>query len=115
MDEGMAVLNEEQKGDVLILHIKGRLDAVSAPIAEKRIIDVINSGHVKLLFEMSGVTYLSSAGMRVLLSTTKRLKTLSGKLSVCCVTVNILDILKISGFDHVLDLFNTQEDALRHF
>jgi len=113
--EGVVELKEEKKGDVLILRIKGRLDAISSPAAEKKVFDCINSGQSKLLLDFAGVSYLSSAGMRMLLSTTKKLKTLSGKLVVCSITSNVMDVLKMSGFDHVLDLAKTEEEALRKF
>lgn len=107
-------LKEETKGKVFILHIKGRLDALSSPTAEKRIFDAINSGQQKLLLDMSGVTYLSSAGMRMLLSTSKKLRTLSGKMAISGMTANVLDVLKMSGFDHVLELYKSEEEAMRH-
>ena len=113
--EGMIDIKEEKSGDILILHVKGRLDAISSPAAEKKVFDLINDGQHKLLLDFNGVDYLSSAGMRMLLSTTKKLKTLSGKLIVCSITANVLDVLKLSGFDHVLDLAQTEEEALRKF
>lgn len=108
-------LTDETKGDVLIWHIKGRLDAVSSPITEKKVFDAINQGQIKLIFNLSEVTYLSSAGMRMLLSTTKKLRTLSGRLIVCSVSTNVMDVLKMSGFDHVLDLSVNEVEALRQF
>lgn len=113
--EGTVDVKEERKGNVLIFRIKGRLDAISSPMAEKKIFDSINNGEHRLLLDFNGVSYLSSAGMRMLLSTTKKLKTLSGQLAICCITTNVLDVLKMSGFDHVLDLFKTEEEAMRQF
>jgi anti-sigma B factor antagonist/stage II sporulation protein AA (anti-sigma F factor antagonist) len=114
LPESLADLKEEQKGDVFIVRIKGRLDAISSPFAEKKICDSVESGQSKILLDMSGVTYLSSAGMRMLLSSTKKLKTYSGRLAVCSTSSNVMDVLKISGFDHVLELFKTEEEALKH-
>ena len=105
----------EQKGNVLILRINGRLDAVSSPLAEKKVFEAITEGRSNLIMDMSHVGYLSSAGMRMLLSTTKKLRTMSGKLAVCNVTTSVVDILKMSGFDHALHLFKTEEEALKHF
>lgn len=51
----------------------------------------------------------------MLLSTIKKLKGLSGKLVVCSVTNNVMDVLKMSGFDHVLELSKNEEDALKKF
>lgn len=113
--EGLIELKEDAREDVLILHLHGRLDAVSSPVAERRVFDYINNGQHKLLLEFSGVDYLSSAGMRMLLSTTKKLRTLTGQLVICSVTPNVMDVLKMSGFDHVLEIVKTEEDGLRRF
>jgi anti-anti-sigma factor len=113
--EGVIELKEDKKGDVLVIKIKGRLDAISSPSAEKKVFECINNGQNKLLLDFSGVTYLSSAGMRMLLSTTKKLKTLSGKLIVCSISQNVMDVLKMSGFDHVLDISQSEGEALRRF
>lgn len=114
MAGGMDV-KEEKKGDVLILRIKGRLDAISAPAAEKKVFDCINSGNSNLILDVSGVDYLSSAGMRMLLSTTKKLKSISGRMILFGMTNNVMDVLKMSGFDHVLELCRTEEEALHKF
>lgn len=113
--EGLVDLKEEKKGEVLILRLKGRLDAISSPLAEKKIFESINSGEHKVLLDFRGVDYLSSAGMRMLLSTSKKLKTLSGKLIVCSINSNIMDVLRMSGFDHVLEIANDEEEAIRKF
>jgi anti-sigma B factor antagonist/stage II sporulation protein AA (anti-sigma F factor antagonist) len=114
-NEGLIDVTEDIRDDVSILHIEGRLDAISSPLAEHKIFDYINQGKHKLLLDFSKVDYLSSAGMRMLLSTTKKLKALDGKLVVCSVTPNVIDVLRMSGFDHVLDLARTEEDGLRRF
>jgi anti-anti-sigma factor len=113
--DGLVSIKEEAQGDVLILRMSGRLDAVSSPIAERKVFDYINNGQHKLLLDFSGIDYLSSAGMRMLLSVTKKLKTLSGKLVLFSVTTNVMDVLKMSGFDHVLEMTQTEEDGLRRF
>lgn len=113
--DSVAELIEEQKGEVLVVRIKGRLDAVSSPIAEKKVFDAINNGNHKVILELGGVVYVSSAGMRMLLSTTKKIRSLSGKLCICSMTPNVMDVLKMSGFDHILDLYSGEEDALKHF
>lgn len=111
----MTNLVVEQKGNVFILRIRGRLDAICSPLTEKRVFEAINEGQYNLLLDMSGVSYLSSAGMRMLLSVTKRLRAMSGKLAICSVTSNVVDVLKMSGFDHALHVFKTEEEALKFF
>lgn len=113
--DGLVSIKDESKGDILVLRMSGRLDAVSSPTAERKVFDYINNGQIKLLFDFAGIDYLSSAGMRMLLSVAKKLKTLSGKLVLFSVTTNVMDILKMSGFDHVLDIVQTEEEGLRRF
>jgi anti-anti-sigma factor len=113
--DSLVSIKEEIKGDVLVLRLSGRLDAVSSPSAERKVFDFINNGHHKLLLDFSGVDYLSSAGMRMLLSVTKKLKTLSGKVVLFSVIPNVMDVLKMSGFDHVLEIVKIEEDGLRRF
>lgn len=110
---GLIELKDEKKGEVLILRAAGRLDAISSPIAEHAIFDFITEGWHKLLLDFSKVEYLSSAGIRMLLSITKKLRTLSGKLVVYGVTPNVMDVLKMSGFDHVLEMSDSEEEGMR--
>lgn len=113
--EGYVEIKEIQRASVLVLYLLGRLDAVSSPGVEKRVFDSIHGGQHFLILNFSDVTYLSSAGMRMLLATAKRLKALSGKMVVCCVPPNVMDVLKMSGFDHVLELSATEEEAFARF
>lgn len=113
--EELVRIKSEVKGEIMVLKLAGRLDAVSSPQAEREVFDLINEGHYKLLVDFSTVDYLSSAGMRMLLSVTKKLRTLSGKLVICSVNRNVMDVLKMSGFDHVLELFDTEDEGLRQF
>jgi len=115
LTEGSLEISEEKARGILILHVKGRLDALSSPKAEKIVFGCINDGHHKLLLDFSQMEYLSSAGMRMLLSTSKKLKSSTGKLVLCAVTPNVMDVLKMSGFDRVLEIAKSQEEALPHF
>ena len=113
--DGLVNIKEDVKGDVFILRMSGRLDAISSPLTESKVFEYINNGQYKLLFDFGGIDYLSSAGMRMLLSVTKKLKSMSGKLVLFALAPNVFDILKMSGFDHVLEIVQTEEDGLRRF
>lgn len=112
---GLVGIKEESKGDILILKLNGRLDAVSSPAVERKIFDYLSRDKHKLLLDFSGIDYLSSAGLRMLLSVTKKIRSLSGKLILFSVTTNVVEILKMSGFDHVLEIASTEEEGVRRF
>lgn len=113
--DGVIDVKEDRNGDILILRFKGRLDALSTPETEKTVFNYIASGQSNLLLDFSGVDYISSAGMRMLLAITKKLKTVSGQLVVCSITTNVMDVFKMSGFDHVLELTRSEKEGISKF
>lgn len=108
-------IEQEKKGDVLLLRIVGRLDALSSEITEKKIVSLITKGDHNVLLDFTEVDYLSSAGMRMLLAVFKHVRDHSGKLAICSVDDGVMDVLKMSGFDEVLHVFTTEAEALRCF
>lgn len=108
-------VEQEIKGRVLLLRIIGRLDALSSENAEKKLLGLIQKSEPYVLLDFTEVDYLSSAGMRMLLAIFKRIRDSSGKLAVCSVDDGVMDVLKMSGFHEVLDVFATQDEALTRF
>lgn len=109
-------LAQEKKGDILILRVGGRLDAVSSPQLEKQVMDSINeSNHNKVLMNFENVSYLSSAGMRLLLSTTKKMKSKEGKFIISSVNDGVMEVIKMAGFDHILNIYNSEDEGLNMF
>lgn len=71
MGVGLSIELEEIEHRV-ILRLDGRIDAASAPILERKLNSLVEEDHLYLLLDFSRVDYLSSAGMRVLLSVSKK-------------------------------------------
>ena len=62
----------EQEADVYVVSIEGRMDASTTPVIEKKLAGLLEKAE-KVLFDFSNVVYLSSAGMRLLLSMSKKM------------------------------------------
>lgn len=108
-------IEQEKKGHVLLLRIIGRLDALSSESAQQKVLAIIKQGENNVLLDFTEVNYLSSAGMRMLLAIFKHLHEVSGRLAVCSVDDGVMEVLKMSGFDEVFEVFPTQDEALRRF
>lgn len=104
----------EEKGDVVVVRVKGRLDAASSPQLEKKINSIIESGHFKLVLNLADVEYLSSAGMRLMLAVSKKLKHLEGKVVACNLNDDVMDVIKMAGFHQVLEIYPTEEESFSH-
>ena len=96
-----------------ILRIQGRLDAASSPVLEKKVNQLIGNERKVLILDFSQVEYLSSAGMRLLLSTTKKLKERNGFLVIFSVGEESMEIIKMAGFEHILNICGTEREALQ--
>ena len=68
--------------------------------------------HVQLLLDFTDVDYLSSAGMRLLLSATKKLKAREGVLLLSGVGEEVMEIIKMAGFEKILAIFSSEKEAL---
>lgn len=102
----------EEKDEVVVFRISGRLDAASSPQLEKKISSIIDSGHFRILLDLANVEYLSSAGMRLMLSISKRLKNIEGKIVACSLNDEVMDVIRMAGFDQVLEVYPTEAAAL---
>lgn len=112
MGVGLRIELEEIEHRV-ILRLDGRLDAASSPILERKIANLIEEDHYHLLLDFSRVDYLSSAGMRVLLSATKKLSSKKGGLILFSLTEDVSEVIKMAGFDKILRIFSSEKEALQ--
>lgn len=112
MGIGLQIELEEIENKI-ILRIDGRLDAASAPILEKKLNLLLDEHHYRLILDFTRVDYLSSAGLRVLLSITKKLKEKKGDLILFSLQEDVLDIVKLAGFEKILHICSNEKEALQ--
>jgi anti-sigma B factor antagonist len=104
-----------ESGDVRILSFQGNLDTNTSPQAESEINGLIEAGSQKLLINFEKLDYISSAGLRILLATAKKLKVSQGDLKICCLNETVQEVFDISGFVTILSVSTTEEEALAAF
>ena len=106
----MNITKDDRKG-IVILRCEGRLVATTSPQLEDAINLLLDQERVKILLDFSRIDYLSSAGMRLLLSMTKRLKSKKGKLALFAIHEEVREIINMAGFEKVLAIHSTEEEA----
>jgi anti-anti-sigma factor len=99
-------------GDVQVIHASGRLDTVTTEQFDARIQQVVVPGAARVVLDLAHVTYVSSAGLRSLLTLLKRVKSLDGSLVLAAVHPRVVDILEIAGFTPLFVLAATPDAAL---
>jgi len=108
-------MNKKEKiGNFTILKIKGRIDTIRSSGLEAEVNQLFDSGENNLIFNCSGMDYISSSGLRVFLIAQKKAKAVNGKLYLCNMQPAIQEIFRISGFSNLFKIFATQEEALEN-
>jgi len=97
---------------VVTLALKGRLDAGTSAQAEAAIQDFLGAGGGKLILDLAGLDYISSAGLRVLLVANKAMRRKAGALALCGAQGNVREVLEVSGFTTLFLMADTPEQAL---
>ncbi len=105
-------LEIREKDGVKCAYLEGRLDAVSTPVIEGKIAKLIEVSD-RVLMDFSKVDYLSSAGLRLLLSATKKMKAKGGTLVFCGMGDEVLEIIQMAGFERILNIFSSENKALK--
>jgi anti-anti-sigma factor len=85
--------------DLPLLRPSGRLDALSAPLLEERLKPMMVAEGQRLIFDCSALDYVSSAGLRVFLSTQRHLALHGGGLAFCCLSPVVAELFALSGLD----------------
>lgn len=90
--------DSKKEADGTVISITGRMDAMTAPDIENRLTELVNAGEKKLVVDLQGLSYISSAGLRSLLATAKKLKTTQGRMVFANLGGHVTEVFRISGF-----------------
>ncbi len=93
-------INLEQKNETMTLHLEGRLDTITSPELEG-VINALPSEVSVLILDMKELTYVSSAGLRVLLVAQKKMNRI-GSMKLTGVCAEVMDVLEMTGFADIL-------------
>jgi len=104
-------LKVDKKSGITVIEIIGDLDGTSAETAQKEISENITPG-CSLIFNMEKCTFISSAGLRVLLVSAKHIKRENGIGALAGLSGDIKDVMEMTGFDHIFNNYDTISKAI---
>jgi len=108
------VVTVEKLEKALRLKVKGRLDAVTAPTL-KGMHHLDRRGETSSIVDLEELEYISSAGLRSVLITAKRLKSDNGRICFCNTRGMVRKVFNISGFQSMFPMYDTLDEALTRF
>ena len=95
-------ITKNQDGEKLTIALEGRLDTTTAPNLEAELKTALN-GITALTFNLKDLEYISSAGLRVLLSAQKVMNT-QGEMKLLHVNDVVMEIFEVTGFSEILTI-----------
>lgn len=101
----------EEIDGVIVATLFGELDGRTAPIVQEKLLALSESNSMALL-DMSGVTYISSAGLRALLMLYRRMAANDGRVALVGLVESIRDVMTVTGFLEFFDDYATLEEGL---
>lgn len=110
--QAQGVLVREAQQDVWIVLPHDRLDAASAPELEKSLVELLHQGCSWIVVDMAQVSYISSRGLKALVSAWRRASDDGGKLVLCAIIPRVLSIFETVGFTQIFDIYPSQDAAL---
>jgi anti-anti-sigma factor len=95
------------------LTLTGRLDSATFVTLEKTINGLFSSAGDRVLIDLSALSYISSAGLRLMVVAAKRARQVGGQLILCGLSPTVRDVFEISGFLKIMATTETKAEAVR--
>lgn len=105
-------IRETESSDGTVLALVGNLDSQTSGQFQEKITTLLGQGKRRFVVDLEQLAYLSSAGLRVLLMLAKKLDLTDGGVTLCAPNEHVRSVLAVAGFDKILAIFPTREQAL---
>ena len=105
----------EHRAPTTVVRITGSVDGLTADALLSTLQQQIDAGNVRLIGDLSGVSYTSSAGLRALLATVKAARQQGGDFRLAAVLPPVHKVLEMSGFTSIIKLYADVDLAVASF
>ncbi len=100
---------------ILAIDITGKLDTQTSASASEEVMKLLDLNPAKVLLSLASLEFITSMGLLVILRAAKHVRAYGGNLKVSGARGVVKQVLEISGFDSLLDLYDDEEQAVRFF
>ena len=95
-----------------VLAVTGELELATAPRLRQAVVSLVGEGRVDIVVDLSGVDFLDSVGLGVIVSALKRVRGRDGQLVVAGAVPRVRALFELTRLDEIIDLFDTVDAAL---
>jgi anti-sigma B factor antagonist len=102
-------------GAVTIIKLKGKLDAQSAPAVNDQLKALISAGKARIVLDLEGLSYISSAGLGILNANQAEARKGGGMIRIAAITPQVKDVFDLLKFTLLFPMFASTQEALKDF
>jgi anti-sigma B factor antagonist len=96
-----------------IVAVRGEIDLFTAPELKSALAEAIETGHTRIVVDLTDTTFLDSTALGVLIGAVKRLRSRDGRLTIVNVDDNIAKTFEITGLDQIFPISATRDEAVK--
>lgn len=111
----MVEINVSGHDQVTLVEVQGRVDSMTANQLGEALTKEIDNGNVHVVLDLSSVDYMSSAGLREIVTALKKAKRGAGDLRLAQPSDRVREVLEMAGLDTIFRIFSTQSEAVGSF
>lgn len=108
-------ITHDEIGNATIVSVSGRVDSATAPKLESHLKALVAERRVCLVLDLAQTEYMSSAGLRTLVATSKQVKADSGDLRLCNPSARVAEVMRLAGLLNVFTIYGSQAEAVASF
>lgn len=110
---GTMKIQEEQTQGVTVVAPVGRVDSTTSDALDRHLVKLSAAGTRAVVIDFEGVEYISSAGLRVMLSLAKRMREKRGVLALCSMNDGVRQVFELAGFLQLFAIESSRDRALQ--
>jgi anti-sigma B factor antagonist len=107
-------VDEEEPNGAHVMNVRGEIHVTTAPEFSQRLTTAIEAGKTAIVLDLSGVEFIDSTGLSVLLNGLRRVTQLHGRLALVSANPTVLRLFQITKLDSTFDIFDDRDSAIAH-
>jgi anti-sigma B factor antagonist len=111
----VSVVPPKEAGDVTVLKVSGYLDTTTASELESALNGLLKKGCSKIVVDLSGVTYISSAGWGIFIGEIKEIRSRGGDLKLAGMVGDVFEVFQLLEFQTILEAYPSSGEAIEAF
>jgi anti-sigma B factor antagonist len=108
-------ISTHEQGAVAVVAVNGRVDSATAPDLESALKKLVETEKTQIVLDLMDVEYMSSAGLRAMVSTLKTVKRVNGDLRVANPSPRVDEVLRLAGLTSIFSIYRSRDEAVQSF